>query len=213
MRSPTDRRPPNRSDLRRDAILAALDSWLRSESALDELNVAEITRQAGVTRSAFYFYFENKAAAVAALMERMVDETFVVNETFTAAGQSPPVRVRAMLDGLFETWQRHRHLFKAMLEARGASASVREIWDGARESFVESIAAMIQADRAAGIAPGGVDAVVLASVLLEFNDRLLERLTLGGPLTPEQLMDGAAAIWLSSIYGLGAGTDRVQESA
>ena len=58
--------------------------------------------------------------------------------------------------------ERHRHLFKAMLEARGSSASVRDIWDDARESFVESVAEMIRADRAAGRAPDGVDADVLA---------------------------------------------------
>ena len=65
-----------------------------------------------------------------------------------------------------------------------------------------SIAEMIRHDRAAGRAPDGLDAEVMASVLLEFNDRLLERLTLGGPLSREQLMDGAAAIWLSTIYGV-----------
>ena len=54
-------------------------------------------------------------------------------------------------------------------------------------SFVESVAAMIRAERAAGAAPDGVDADVLATVLLEINDRLLERLTFGGPLTRQQL--------------------------
>ncbi|MGA5466975.1 TetR/AcrR family transcriptional regulator [Mycobacterium sp. NPDC050041] len=210
MRSTTDRRPPNRSDARRDAILSALDEWLR-ETTLDDVNIAHIAQQAGVTRSAFYFYFENKAAAVAALMERIVDETFVVNDTFTAMRQPPPARVRAMLDGLFDTWERHRHLFSAMLEARGSSASVREIWDSAREAFVDSIAAMIRADRAAGVAPAGADAEVLATVLLEFNDRLLERLTLGGTLTPAQLLDGAAAVWLGAIYGINTAPDRSQE--
>ena len=67
MRSQTDRRPPQRSDYRREAILDALDTWLQ-ESNLDAINIAEISKQAGVTRSAFYFYFENKGAAVAALM-------------------------------------------------------------------------------------------------------------------------------------------------
>jgi hypothetical protein len=90
---------------------------------------------------------------------------------------------------------------------------VRDIWDDARESFVESVAEMIRADREAGRAPAGVDAEVLASVLLEFNDRLLERLTLGGTLTPEQLMDGAAAVWLRSIYGITDTAQRSQESA
>jgi TetR/AcrR family transcriptional regulator, ethionamide resistance regulator len=201
MRSQTDRRPLQRSDFRREAILDALDSWLQ-QSSLDAINIAEISKQAGVTRSAFYFYFENKGAAVAALMERMVDETIAVNETFTSATESPPSRIHAMLDGLFAMRERHRHLFKAMLEVRGSNSSVRDIWDGARESFVESIADMIRTDRTAGRAPDGLDPEVLAAVLLEVNDRLLERLTLGGPLSSRQLMDGAAAIWLSSIYGI-----------
>ena len=145
-------------------------------------------------------------------MERMLDETFAVNDAFTSAADSPRRRIYAMLDGLFATCDRHRHLFKAMLEARGSNASVRDIWDDARESFVESVAAMIRSDRAAGRAPDGLDADVLASVLLEFNDRLLERLTLGGPLTREQLMDGAAAIWLSTIYGITDVAEHSQET-
>jgi AcrR family transcriptional regulator len=211
MRSQTDRRPPQRSDDRREAILDALDRWLL-ESNLDAINIAEISKQAGVTRSAFYFYFENKGAAVAALMERILDETFAVNDTFTVAKEPPRQRIYAMLEGLFATCEGHRHLFRAMLEARGSSASVRDIWDDARESFVESVAAMIRADRAEGRAPDGLDADVLASVLLEFNDRLLERLALGGTLSRQQLMDGAAAIWLSTIYGSTGTSDREQES-
>jgi AcrR family transcriptional regulator len=212
MRSQTDRRPPQRSDHRREAILDALDTWLL-ESNLDAINIAEISKQAGVTRSAFYFYFENKGAAVAALMERILDATFAVNDTFTAANDPPRQRIYAMLDGLFATCEKHRHLFRAMLEARGSSASVRDIWDDARGSFVESVAAMIRADRSAGKAPDGLDADVLASVLLELNDRLLERLALGGSLTRQQLMDGAAAIWLSTIYGITGSAAEEQETA
>jgi TetR/AcrR family transcriptional regulator, ethionamide resistance regulator len=201
MRSQTDRRPPQRSDHRREAILGALDSWLQ-ESSLESINIAEISKQAGVTRSAFYFYFENKSAAVAALMQDMVDDTFAVNDAFTSRTDGPQRRIRTMLTGLFAVWERHRHLFKAMLEIRGTSPTVRDIWDTARDSFTDSIADMIRADRAAGVAPAGLDADVLATVLLEFNGQLLERLTLGGPLTPEQLMEGAAVIWSSSIYGI-----------
>jgi TetR/AcrR family transcriptional regulator, ethionamide resistance regulator len=208
VRSQTDRRPPQRSDYRREAILDALDTWLQ-ESSLEAINIAEISKQAGVTRSAFYFYFENKGAAVAALMERMIDETIVVNEHFTSRGDAPRQRIYAMLDGLFAMRARHHHLFKAMLEVRGSSSSVRDIWDGARASFTDSIAEMIRRDRAAGRAPDGLDPDVLAAVLLEVNDRLLERLTLGGTLTSAQLKDGAAAIWLSSVYGI---TDLSEQS-
>ena len=212
MRSTTDRRPLQRSDLRREAILSALDRWLQ-DCDLDAINVAEIAKEAGVTRSAFYFYFENKGAAVAALMEQMIDETLSVNELFTTATTAPQARIQAMLDGLFAMSDRHRHLFKAMLEARGTGGSIHDIWDGARASFGDSVAAMIRADRAAGRAPEGLDASVLASVLLEVNDRMLERLTLGGGLTRAQLHDGAAAIWLSTIYGINWLPEWSQETA
>lgn len=194
MRSPTDRRPSLRSDERREAILDALDGWLQ-DSSLDAVNVAEITAQAGVTRSAFYFYFENKAAAVAALMERLVTEIFVVNEEFTTGSGAPRDRVYTMLNGLFDSSDRYRHVFSAMLEARGSSATVRQIWDDARDAFTPSVAELIRAQR-----PGDVPAPeVLAAVLLEFNDRMLERFIVGGQLTRAQLIEGAAAVWLSTI--------------
>ncbi|MGK2866759.1 MAG: TetR/AcrR family transcriptional regulator [Mycobacterium sp.] len=196
MRSPTDRRPSLRSDERREAILDALDGWLQ-DSSLDAVNVAEITAQAGVTRSAFYFYFENKAAAVAALIERLVTEIFVVNEDFTTGDDAPRDRVYAMLGGLFDTSDRYRHVFSAMLEARGSSVTVRRIWDDARDAFAPSVAALIRAERS-GDSPAPE---VLAAVLLEFNDRMLERFILGGQLTRAQLIEGAAAVWLSTIYG------------
>ncbi|MCV7356034.1 TetR/AcrR family transcriptional regulator [Mycolicibacterium fluoranthenivorans] len=206
MRSPTDRRPAVRSDMRREAILDALDEWLRA-SSLETVNIAEIAKQAGVSRSAFYFYFENKAAAVAALMERIIDEVDMVNTEFVAGEANPRDRVNAMLDGLFDTCDRYRHVFAAMLEARGSSAAVREIWDSARESFGPSVADLIAAQRHSPsfrspleVAP---DPRVLALVLLEFNDRLIERFILGGPLSREELTDAAAAVWLSTVYGVG----------
>jgi AcrR family transcriptional regulator len=188
-----------RGDRRRTALLEALDHHLR-ESSLDSINIADISRRAGVTRSAFYFYFENKASAVAALMEEMYDESLVAAEALTADG-TPAENIEAMVRALFSTWDKHEHLFRASLDARATSATVRELWDSDRESFVPVVASMIEAERSAGDAPPGIDATALASVLLELNDRMLERLALGGPLTREQLVEAVAAIWLHTIYG------------
>jgi TetR/AcrR family transcriptional regulator, ethionamide resistance regulator len=197
MRSSTDRRPAVRSDVRREAILDALDEWLRG-SSLEAINVAEIAKQAGVSRSAFYFYFENKAAAVAALMERIIDEVEAVNAELVTGEAGPRERVVTMLDGLFDTCDRYRHVFAAMLEARGSSVAVREIWDSARESFAPAVADLIAAQEHS-LSP---DPRVLALVLLEFNDRIIERFVLGGPLSRAELTEGAAAVWLSTVFGV-----------
>ncbi|MGZ8802529.1 MAG: hypothetical protein ACXWZL_07945 [Mycobacterium sp.] len=42
---------------------------------------------------------------------------------------------------------------------------------------------------------------VIAGMLLEFNDRPLERYTIGCTLNREQLSEGAEAVWLRTIYG------------
>ena len=190
---------PARGDRRRTALLEALDHHLR-ESSLDSINIADISRRAGVTRSAFYFYFENKASAVAALMEEMYDESSAAADQLRAGG-TPAENIDAMVRALFSTWDKHEHLFRASLDARATSATVRELWDSDRESFVPVVASMIEAERGTGAAPAGVDATALASVLLELNDRMLERLALGGPLGREQLVEAVVAIWLHTIYG------------
>jgi len=190
---------PARGDRRRTALLESLDHYLR-ESSLDSINIADISRRAGVTRSAFYFYFENKASAVAALMAEMYDESLGAADLLRGDA-SPAENIDAMIRALFSTWDKHEHLFRASLDARATSVTVRELWDSDRESFVPVVAAMIEAERAAGTAPEGVDATALAGVLLELNDRMLERLALGGPLDREQLVEAVVAVWLHTIYG------------
>ena len=182
VRSATDRRQPQKSDLRRNAILESLDHHLR-EVGLDGINIADVTRRAGVTRSAFYFYFENKAAAVAALLEPMYDDGFLASDILTATTRPPRDRIRAML------------------EARATNPAIRRVWDDARDSFIPELSAMIADERAAGRAGDGPPTEVLAELLLEFNDRLLERYTVGGRLTRDQLVDGAEALWLGTLYG------------
>jgi AcrR family transcriptional regulator len=195
-----DRRPPQKGDQRRSALLQSLDQHLQ-ESSFESINIADISRRAGVTRSAFYFYFESKAAAVAALMEELYDEIFAVSRGLTSLDGTPASRIGSMVTGLFEATRRHEHLFAAMLEARATSQAVREMWDADLLSFVEPLAQMIRAERTAGRAPDGPDPVALATMLLELNDRALERLVRGGSLSIEQETEAVTAIWLRAIYG------------
>ncbi len=189
-----------RGDRRRTALLEALDHHLR-EGSLESINIADISRRAGVTRSAFYFYFENKASAVAALMNEMYDESRAAAAKLLGDG-SPAENIDAMVRALFSAWDKHEHLFRASLDARATSPTVRELWDSDRESFVPVVAGMIEGERSSGAAPAGTDATALASVLLELNDRMLERLALGGTLDREQLVEAVVAVWLHTIYGV-----------
>jgi AcrR family transcriptional regulator len=201
-----DRRTSNRGDARRDALLAAFDELLR-ERTLEEVNVAEISRRAGVTRSAFYFYFESKAVAVLALMQGLYDAAADANELLVKAEGAPEERIRQAITMLFDSVDRSAHTYRALLEARAASPAVRDMWEAGRADFAGVIAGMIGTERVAGHAAVGPDEDALAKVLLDLNDHALERHSLGRGPGREQPIDALTHIWLRTIYGTHERTD------
>lgn len=195
-----DRRRPLRSDRIRAELLAGLEALLH-DGTLEKITVADIAEQAGLTRSAFYFYFENKGAAVAALSEKMYDDAAeTASDLFTMTGP-PRARFEHQIRGLVEVWERNRALYRAMLDARQTNPDVRELFDAGRESFIEPLAGMIDAERAAGNAPAGPSSTALATLLLELNDHAIERLARGDELPVEDRIEGLITIWLRAIYG------------
>lgn len=195
-----DRRGSNRGDARREALLGAFDALLR-EQTLEEVNVADISGRAGVTRSAFYFYFENKAVAVLALMQGLYDAAADANELLIKAEGDPDERIRTAITLLFDSVDTSPHTYRALLEARASSATVRQMWDAGRADFAEIIAGMIATERAAGRASDGPDAPALAAVLLDLNDHALERHSLGTGPERTAHIEALTFIWLRTIYG------------
>jgi AcrR family transcriptional regulator len=195
-----DRRGSNRGDARRDALLDAFEELLREQS-LDEVNVAEISRRAGVTRSAFYFYFESKAIAAMALMQGLYDAAADANELLVKAEGEPEERIRTAITMLFDSVDRSAHTYRALLEARASSPAVREMWAAGRADFAGVIAGMIGTERAAGRATPGADEQALAQVLLDLNDHALEQHSLrAGPPRADHI-EVLTFIWLRTIYG------------
>lgn len=195
-----DRRGANRGDARRESLLAALDALLRDQD-LEDVNVADISARAGVTRSAFYFYFESKAIAVMALMQDLYDAAAEANELLVRAEGEPAARLRTAITLLFDSVDASPHRYRALLAARAASAGVREMWQQGRGAFAEIIAGMIRSERAAGRARDGAAAGALASVLLDLNDHALERHSLGTGPERDQHIETLTFIWLTSLYG------------
>lgn len=200
-RSVTDRRSGQSSDLRRTALLRALDVQLReNDGNLDDINVAELTKRAGVTRPAFYFYFASKASAMAAAAEEIYNDVLTATAVLVEQGD-PALRIATTIRGFVQTCTTHHHVFRAMLSVRASSPEVRAKWEADGAELIKPIAAMIEAERAAGRAPQGVPGVALATMLRELNERLLERLTYTDGADADALTDAVIAIWIGAIWG------------
>jgi AcrR family transcriptional regulator len=194
-----DRRRRRAGDARRAALLEAIDELL-VDHTLDEVNVADISRRAGVTRSGFYFYFENKAAAVGALLDDLYADAEGGTDLLVAAEGDPATRIGKVITSLFDAVDRKPHAYRAMLAARATSATVREVWASGRAVFAGQVAGMIRQERRSRRAPAGADADALATVLLELNDRALEAYALGAPPARAERIEALTSVWLRSIY-------------
>jgi AcrR family transcriptional regulator len=182
-----------RGQERRGAVLEALDRLLR-ERPLAAIDVAQLSAEAGMTRSGFYFYFPTKEAAVEALLWDVFDAMNASAEVFFA-GESPTrAQLEEALTHVAGLWATHNHLLDAMLAAATTDPGTRASWAAWIAAWVERVAATIERERARGLAPDGPDPHALASVLIGMNVHAFQQ-----PGPPP--LDALTAAWINTIYG------------
>jgi AcrR family transcriptional regulator len=206
--TPRRHRPgPRPSDERRTQLLAALDALL-DDTPLAQVNVADITRRAGLGRSAFYFYFESKPAAVAEMFGDFYVRIMNLNAWFTDHDGDPRTQLergfRANVDG----WRERSKMLVAMLDAVGTDVSVRQVWEDRRVEHTRLVTARIQHDLATGRATTTSDPAALARLLMgtlfaAMEDDVRDGAA-GRPMDP-RLSTTLAELWFRSIYGTSDG--------
>lgn len=190
-------------DVREQLIVSTAEELL-GERSLHEISVDDLAKGAGISRSAFYFYFSSKEQVLLSLLDRLVQEQLQdERELPTNLADDPQVVWRHVLALSYGRWSAHRGVLRATMEARATSAEVRELWSRLLERFVVRTTLAIEAERARGAAPEGLPARDLAICLNRMNEKVFE--TMAGdlqPAVPEQrTLDALVGVWLSAIYG------------
>ena len=190
-----------------EQIFAATEELL-ADVGLGDLGVSEICRRAGVARGTFYFYFSSKHAVVAGLLARVMDEIFVGMTPFaggTRTGDVAPAQaLEAGLRAGWTVWTEHRLLLRATSEHWAQVPEIRELWMSVMERFTDAIAGEIERERAAGMAPPGIESRRLASLLLWSAERHAYVAGLGlDPALPDEeaIFASVLEFWLRAIYG------------
>lgn len=195
------------SDDRERALLAAAEQLLL-ERGLHEISVDDLARGAGLSRSAFYFYFASKEQLLLALMDRLVTEQVEAEDhAWADLARDPVLACREVLTASLTTWEQHRGIFQAAAQVRRADLEVGALWERLIETFVERTTAFIERERARGAAPRTTPARELAMCLVRMNERVFESLTQDadpgpdGPGQRQRTLDAVIAVWIAAIYG------------
>jgi AcrR family transcriptional regulator len=176
---------------------------LLQERPLSQISVDAIARGAGISRSAFYFYFPSKDAVVLSLVERLVEEAAVARDAALAhESEAGPESWRESIAIFYEVFGAHRAVIEAAVELGASNTEARELWSDIAEGWVEHVAERIERERTLGLAPAGVSARDLATALVQMNEGALRAVFTGmhPALSEDQALDVLAHVWSSAIY-------------
>jgi AcrR family transcriptional regulator len=200
-------RPPHlitrtQTDSSAVAILDALRSLLL-EFGLDRLSVAQISTHAGVSRSTFYFYFDNKNAAFAALYRDLSDSTLAGLQRLWAIDRTD----RELLTEVLSDWLRIDQpaiaILRSALHEWPRRPELRLVYQQGMSAMADTLEAIITEDRLAGFAADGPPAPALTATLLWTVERSVAG-ALAGEEHLEEVDDVIAflsKLLTSAIYG------------
>ena len=188
----------------RQAVMRATERLLEDHS-LDELRVTDVIREAEVSRATFYLYFESKYAVVAALVEAVVEEVFEDVWRPWLAGAEPD-DPEILVDHMRRTiglWRDHRAVIVATAQGWRTHTPVFGAWGDIMRRYINDVRIYIERARASGSAPPGLDAEMLAAVLVWGNESAFYlSFTDAAPEFEDQerLATTVAGLWWRAIY-------------
>jgi AcrR family transcriptional regulator len=199
------RRRPRKGDLKEKAILESAERLL-AEKTLGDIAIDQLARAAGISRPAFYFYFESKDAVLQALVERLAEAAYAAAEHWHEdSGDPPEETIREGIAASARLWQQHGPVLRAAVQAWETAPESHRFWEEIVSRFVDASAGRIRRERRAGRAPeDGPSAKALATALVWMNERCFYTASLGAESTlgERELVATLTAVWMRAVYGI-----------
>jgi AcrR family transcriptional regulator len=123
-------------DERRRRLLG-LGRRLFTRHAYDELSMAAIAREAGISKALLYHYFPSKQAYFAATLHQAAAE--VAGRVTPPPGGAPAEQLRAALDAWLEWIDDNRVAYAKLMRSATAHPETRELVDGVRDTTSAAI--------------------------------------------------------------------------
>jgi TetR/AcrR family transcriptional regulator, ethionamide resistance regulator len=182
------------------AVLEATEDLLAGGRSYADLTIEDIARGAGISRTAFYFYFRDKRELLMRLTEEVADVLYAEADAWWSGGEDGREDLERALVIVIALYREHGVLLRAVVEASAYDEAVAGFWRALVGRFVEASRRRIEEEQARG-AMTGVAAEATAFALTWMTERACyQRLAQGGDLT-DDFQSGLAHIWVAALYG------------
>lgn len=172
---------------------------LAEQVPFNDLTIDQIARAAGISRTAFYFYFRSKQDLLLAAMEEVADEAFQEADRWWHGSGEPRALIGAAIEGVIEVYLRHANLMRVGQEVAMYDAEVGTLWQSLMGRFVSATAEHLRREQEAGrLRP--LDTETTAESLVWMVERC-NYVYLGlGKRPAEQALGTLTEIWFRALY-------------
>ncbi|CAM2765055.1 TetR/AcrR family transcriptional regulator [Skermania piniformis] len=168
-----------------------------------DLSVARIAEHAGVTRPAFYFYFDSKytvaAAALQQVWQDLEESTAALDEYDFAV---PPAEFSdRMINDAVVVWRRHARLLAVC--AQSTDPGLTTAWDRFVDDLTLRLTRFVErVDAAEGVRPVSADLPALVDSLVGATIwALLDETRRPRPDYDERRLTAVRRLWLAGVWG------------
>jgi AcrR family transcriptional regulator len=182
------------------AVLAATEELLAGGASFADLGIERIAKRAGISRTAFYFYFRDKRELLIRLAEDVTNLLYAEAERWFS-GAGGPDEVRTALGNIGAMYGEHGPLLRAIVEVSTYDQEMATFWRALLGRFVNATEARIEVEQAAGRAPD-MPAQATAFALVWMTERTFyQQLVQEAPMSPDEVIEALTGVWMRSIYG------------
>jgi TetR/AcrR family transcriptional regulator, ethionamide resistance regulator len=191
---------PKRAAVQAD-VLRATEELLAGGTSWADLGVERIATTAGISRTAFYFYFADKRELLMRLTEDVSELLYLEAERWYSGDGEPEEEVREALVNVVALYEEHEALLRIIVEVSTYDEEVARFWRQLMGRFVEATRLTIEKEQEAGRAPDYA-AEATAFALVWMVERLLYQWTVQEtPFSREEAFEAAVRVWMKSVYG------------
>ena len=182
------------------AVLRATEQLLGEGATYSDLNIERIATRAGISRTAFYFYFADKRELLMRLTEDVTDELYTQADIWYSGSGDPEAEIREALVNIARLYEQHGTLLRVIVEVATYDDEVAVFWRALLGRFIEATKRRIAVEQEAGKSSDG-DPGATAFALCWMAERVLyQELIQGAPIRREDLVDALVRIWMRTIY-------------
>jgi AcrR family transcriptional regulator len=179
------------------SVLEATEALLSEGATYAELNIEKIATRAGISRTAFYFYFRDKRDLLVRLTSDVTDLWLEAAEGWWSGSSD----LRSALTRIATLWSEHEALLRAVVEVSTYDEEVAVYWRGLVGRFVDATRDRIVADQATGKALPG-DAAAQAFALVWMVERsVYEQQVADVGIELPVLVETMAQVFDRTVYG------------